>query len=440
MTVTVERDATTGDRPHIAYIVRSFPRLSQTHILNEVLGLERLGHDISIFGMTRSGESLVQDGVAHIKRPPEFLDAALQRPVWALARDHLLVLATHPARYAGTIGFLSRRPYLTAGYTTTTRMKAFGQAVYLAADLQRRSRDGRRHIDHIHSHFAHDPTLIALLVKRLTGMSYSFTAHARDMLQIPASSLAERVDQATAVVTICQANVDYIDRVAPQRDDGKIRLIHTGIDVEAWRPPTSPRLPSTAPLIVVVSRLVEKKGLLDLVHALALVKARGKRFRCAVYGEGPLLPELRSARDALGLTEEVGLAGPATQTELRDVLRRADIFALTPFVTADGDREGLPSSVLEAMASGLPVVATAVAGIPEAIDHGRTGLLAAPRDIEDIAGHLESLVEDPALRRRLGAGAREAIERHWSAGAVARELSSVFGAGQAPVRRRQRRT
>jgi glycosyltransferase involved in cell wall biosynthesis len=412
-------------RPRLAYIVRSYPRLSQTHILNEILGLERLGHDISIFGMTRSGEKLEQDGVARVRARASFLEDSSARGLAAALRNHVRVFSRHPVRYAATAAFLARRRDLTAGYTTTTRAAAFGQAVYLAAEIGQRSSDEGDGIDHVHSHFAHDPTLLALLVGRLTGIPYSFTAHARDMYQIPPSSLAERIARASAVVTICQANVDYLGRVAPHEDAAKLHLVRTGIDVDAWRPADEPATRS-APVIVVVSRLVPKKGLLDLVAALEVVKADGRDFRCVIYGEGPLRPRLEAALTERGLTEEVELAGPATQEELRSVLRSADIFALTPFVTDDGDREGLPSSMLEAMACGLPVVGTAVAGIPEAVTHGETGLLAQPRDHKEIAAHIESLVHDPGLRKRLGANARAAIERGWDARAVAQQLASVF--------------
>lgn len=411
---------------HVAYIVRSFPRLSQTHILNEVLGLERLGHTIQIFGMARSGETLLQEGVASLRNRAEYLDGALQRSLGAVVLEHVEIARKAPVRYVATMMFLSRRRDLTAGYTTTTRFRSFMQAVHLAARISRRARADEDGFDHVHCHFAHDPTLIALLLKKLTGMPYSFTAHARDMYQIPPSSLAARIEHASAVVSICQVNIDYMRQVAPDATNGKFRVVHTGIDVDAWRPPDEDRVSRAIPVIVVVSRLVAKKGMLDLVAALGLVKDRGRAFRCVIYGDGPMREELATAISRLSLTGDVELAGACTQARLRGVLQEADVFALTPFVTDDGDREGLPSVILEAMACGLPVVSTAVAGIPEAVLDGETGLLAQPHDVEGIATHLESLLGDDALRRRLGANARAAIVTQWSAGSVARELASVF--------------
>jgi glycosyltransferase involved in cell wall biosynthesis len=443
--VTGDGDATTSRPLRIAYILRSYPRLSQTHILNEILGLERLGHGIRIFGMTPAREEVRHEGVAQVRARAEFLDAALRRSRWALLRDHLKVAATHPIRYARTAAYLARRPYHTAGYTTTSRYPCFAQAVYLAAHLNPREGEAGG-VDHIHSHFAHDPTLVALLVSMLSGMTFSFTAHARDMLQIPQEALAERISHARAVVTICQANVDYLREVAPTGHGAKVRLVHTGIDVDAFSPARELRAASEVggaasagtqvggaasagprvPRIVVVSRLVAKKGLLDLLEALGLVRAGGGAFECEILGDGPLREEISGAISRLSLEDSVELAGPATLAQVRLALQRADLYALTPFVTDDGDREGLPSSVLEAMACGVPVVSTRTAGIPEAVIHGDTGLLAEPRDVAGIAAQLITLLEDPELRRRMGASARARIVEQWGAESVARQLAAVF--------------
>jgi glycosyltransferase involved in cell wall biosynthesis len=416
-------------RPRIAYVVRSFPRLSQTHILNEIRRLEQLGHEIQIFGMVPSGEKVVQKELADVKSSTEFLDDSLRRPLTVVARNHFDVFRHHPIRYAGTAWYLLRRRNLTAGYTTTTRLACFKQAVYLAGRLQDGDAEDGGGVDHVHSHFAHDPTLIALLVSRLTGIPFSFTAHARDMYQIPRSSLAQRIEQSSAVVTICQANIDYMKQVVPEAKD-KFRLIHTGIDTHAFRPSIRARQPGGPPLIVSVSRLVAKKGLLDLLGALKVVKTHGRRFRCVIYGDGPMHEELVSGISELGLEDEVELAGATTLAKLRGVLPLADIFALTPFVTNDGDREGIPSSILEAMACGLAVVTTPVGGISEAVDDGVTGLVAEPHDVDGIARRIESLLDDDTFRLRLGANAREAIVRELGAEVVASQLAAVFGAAR----------
>jgi glycosyltransferase involved in cell wall biosynthesis len=298
--------------------------------------------------------------------------------------------------------------------------------VYLARALRRDRGDAAVPITHAHAHFAHDPTLIALLLKKLTDLPYSFTAHARDLYQTPPHALAERVDEASAVVTICRANVDYMRAVVPALEPEKVRLIHCGVDLQAFRPPDDQAPSIPVPLILSVGRLVEKKGFSDLLAACRQLKDAGRAFHCDIYGDGPLRVELEGEVEKLGLGNEVTLAGACTQKELRRAFRRAALFALTPCVTDDGDRDGIPVAILEAMACGLPVVTTTVAGIPEAVIHGQTGLLAEPHDVPSIAEHLAALLADEPRRRRLGLQARRTVADLFDAAVVARQLAAVF--------------
>jgi glycosyltransferase involved in cell wall biosynthesis len=409
----------------VVYILRSYPRLSQTFILNEVVALERLGLKLQIFAITNPHEPLVQDAVAQVQAPTQYLETALRRSWATILVEHLLVAASAPARYLRTLAFVLRRRDLAAGYATASRFATFIEAVYLTRTLGREGRNGADAPTRIHSHFAHDPTLIALLVKRLTGLPYSFTAHARDIYQVPRSALAERIREASAVVTCCQANLDYLGRLAPAERRRKLRVVHYGLDLEAFHPAQPAQ--TGVPLVVSVGRLVEKKGFGDLVEACRLLKDRGLRFRCLIYGEGPLHEKLVEAVTRLGLTGDVTFAGARTQRELHAALEQAHVFALTPCVTDDGDRDGMPNVLLEAMACGLPVVTTAVAGIPELIINDQNGLLAEPHDVPAIAEHLAALLADPRLRARLGSRARREIVANFNRETNARQLATVLG-------------
>ena len=420
---------------HIGYIIRSYPRLSQTFILHEIMALEQLGIELQLFPITDPREPVVQPQVAQVRAPVVYLDAAVQRGRAAILAEHLLAALAAPVRYVKTLGYVLRNKQLDEGYTAASRWECFVEAVYLARLLQRARRRGHP-IDHLHAHFAHDPTLIALLVHKLTGISYSFTAHARDLFQIPRPSLTERIAAATAAVTCCAANLGYLTESAPTQMRGKIRLIHHGVDLHGFQPasekqePRSESRPSTdgsPPLILSVGRLVEKKGFPDLLLALARLKERGYRFRCAIYGDGPLHGELAAQIVRLGLDDEVTLAGECAQRELIPVFQRANIFALAPFVTEDGDRDGVPNVLVEAMACGLPVVATAVAGIPELVAHERNGLLVPPQNPEALAGALAALLDDAAKREQYGAMARYTVVESFDLRAAARELAALFG-------------
>jgi glycosyltransferase involved in cell wall biosynthesis len=203
-------------------------------------------------------------------------------------------------------------------------------------------------------------------------------------------------------------------------------LVHHGVDVAAFQPaaraPSAPRVP----VVVSVGRLVEKKGHFDLLHACRSVRDRGVEFICRIYGDGPLRASLVSEAAALGLSDQVSFVGSCTQREIASALPCADLFALTPIVTDEGDRDGIPNVILEAMACGVPVVATCAGGIPEAVIDGETGMLAPPGAVPAIADAMTQLLTDADLRRRLGRAARESAVHDFDSNANARRLARVL--------------
>lgn len=413
----------------VAYVVRSWPRLSQTFVLNEALAVERLGTELEIFSMVRSGEALVQRQVSTLAAPVRYLDEAAERPWSVRAGEHLALARARPLHHLATAATAAARPGLAAGYSTSSSLGCFAAAVVVAAALREKERKGEA-VGHFHAHFAHDPALVALLVHRLTGIPFSFTAHARDLYGVPAPALVARAREASAVVTCAAANVEYLRSVLPDSLHARVMLVRHGVDLEVFAPPEAPPA-NPVPRIVSIGRLVEKKGFADLLAALARAKAAGGAFRCDVYGEGPLQAGLERHRQELGLSGEVNFAGARGQHELVAELRSADLFALTPFVAADGDRDGVPNVVGEAMACGLPVVSTAVGGIPELVRHEVNGLLAPPRDVAATAANLLRLLQEPDTRARLGRVARSTVEAEFDLRSAAGRLVTVF-AGEGP--------
>src|SRR5690242_6173948 len=214
----------------IGYILRSYPRLSQTFIVNEILALEQLGANLCLFAITNPHEPVVQAQVAQVRAPVEYLEQAAKGERAAALAGHAWAKQHAPARYAEICSYVEQRADLDDGYTSASRHECLDYAVHLAELLDHERRAGRP-IEHLHAHFAHDPTLIALLVHMLTGISFSFTAHARDLFQIPQPALTERIAAASAVITCCAANLDYLNESAAAPDRGKIRLIHHGVDL-----------------------------------------------------------------------------------------------------------------------------------------------------------------------------------------------------------------
>ena len=409
----------------IAYILRSYPRLSQTFIVNEILALEQLGLNLHLFAITNPHEPIVQAQVAQVRAPVEYLEESANRERSAVLVEHAWAEQQAPESYAEARSYVEQRDDLDDGYTNASRFECFDYAVHLAGLLERERRAGRP-IDHLHAHFAHDPTLIALLVHMLTGVSFSFTAHARDLVQIPPRALIERIAQATIMLTCSGTNTDYVNDVVPEPLRAKVRLIYHGVNLDGFQPGVETQNLASLPLILSVGRLVEKKGFPDLIAACARLKQAGRRFLCAIYGEGPLHGQLSALIERLDLADCVTLAGERGQAELIPIFQRAAIFALAPFVTEDNDRDGIPNVLVEAMACGLPVVSTAVAGIPELVRHGENGLMVSPRDVPALAGALAALLDDQPGRERMGASARATVVAHFDLRAAARQIAALF--------------
>jgi glycosyltransferase involved in cell wall biosynthesis len=402
----------------VIYLTRSWPRLSQTFIVNEVLALERLGVHLDIFAMEPSGEDLRQPQVDHVRAVVTYLDRASR------LRDHVTVAARAPRRYLSAAAFALRNPDLASGYATATAGECFRYAVHVAAHVRRLRRNDTE-VSHVHAHFAHDPALVALLVHRLTALPYSVTAHARDLYQIPQRSLRVRAAGATDVLTCCLANLDYLDAELDPPSAAKARVIHHGVDLHQFAPGVLGR--SSGPVEVIsVGRMVEKKGFPDLLRACAQV-AHDHPFTLTLYGDGPLRAELELLRAELGLQDIVVFAGEHDSRVIVEAMQRADVFAITPFVTPDGDRDGVPNVIVEALASGLPVVSTDVGGVAEAVRHGHNGYLASAHDVDAVASYLRELVTDPTLRARMGSAARATAEESFNVDRAARELVGVFG-------------
>lgn len=395
----------------VVYVVRSWPRLSQTFIVNEVRALERRGVPLDIVSLVRSGETVVQPQVADVRAPISYLDEPERR-----ARLHRSVFAAAPGRYLAALALVLRRPGLAAGYGECSALECFNHAVWVAAHIR------MTRATHVHAHFAHDPALVGMLAAGLAGVPFSFTGHARDLYQIPAGSLAARAERATALVTCCEANVSFIRETVPGGASLPVQVIHHGVDLDRFTP-SAGHVEDGVPALVSVGRFVEKKGFDDLLRALARVDAP---FSLRIYGDGPLHDELVRLRDELGLAGRVDFMGGRDSDEIVAALAGADAFVLTPTTTEDGDRDGIPNVLVEAMACGLPVVTTTAGGITELVEHGVNGLLCDPENVAAIAGSIGKVLADPELRHRLGAAGRRAVEADYDVNVAAARLDAIY--------------
>jgi glycosyltransferase involved in cell wall biosynthesis len=221
--------------------------------------------------------------------------------------------------------------------------------------------------------------------------------------------------------------VDYLNQIAPSQQ-AKFSLIYHGVNLEEFQPlsNTEAGAASTRPLILSVGRLVEKKGFQDLLQALLLVKEKGEKFQCAIYGDGPLCKELREWIVEHKMADEVVLMGDRTQQELISVFQNASLFVLTPVQTGDGDRDGIPNVIVEAMAVGLPVVTTAVSGIPELVENKQNGLLYQSHDVQGISSGIIELLRDTQKRSRLGRAGSKKVMEQFDIKQAAKRLKTLY--------------
>jgi glycosyltransferase involved in cell wall biosynthesis len=412
----------------IGYLLRSYPRLSQTFVLNEILALERTGVSLQIFALTNPHEKVVQMQVDQVQAPVHYLEESIQpRRIGNRLKEHLQVAGLHFRRYIRSLFYVAAHPKIDQGYTASSRWECFLQAVHLVYVLHLQERETRKRLDHLHAHFAHDPTLIAYLVHLITGIPFSFTAHARDLYQVPEDVLTDRIRHSSAVVTCCRANMEYLKQIAPSQQS-KFSLVYHGVNLKDFHPAQNADAASSAeiPIILSVGRLVEKKGFQDLLQALLIVKESGQRFRCTIYGDGPLGEQLEKWIEEHDMCGDVTLMGDRTQKELISIFQSATLFVLTPVQTEDGDRDGIPNVLVEAMAVGLPVITTAVSGIPELVDNNQNGLLYHPHDVDGISSGILELLSNPEKRKLLGDVASQKVKDQFDVAQAAKRLKTLF--------------
>lgn len=401
----------------VAYLLKRFPRLSETFILHEILELERQGVGLRLYSILDSKEKIVHADVGRVRASVAYLPSGKQ--AWReVPKAHLALLKRHPRRYLGTIGYILRhRPHRTT-------IKHFLRAGWLAHDLESAG------VSHLHAHFAHGPASVARFVSRLTGLPYSFTAHAKDIYTSPPALLASKMDAASFVVTCTEYNAQYLAGLVAPTTAGRIHRIYHGLDLRKFAAAAHGSHPACdMPTILTVGRLVEKKGFPYLIEAMAHLRQRGYQARLQIVGDGDLRRALVQQIEAAGLQDRVSLLGPRAQEDLLELYRSATVFALPCVVTDSGDRDGIPNVLVEAMRLGLPVVSTRVSGIPELIIEGDTGLLVPPRDTHALTDALARLLDDPYLRGRLAAGAaRHVLHQFDLVGNAARLRALLDGA------------
>ena len=380
----------------IAYILKMYPRFSETFIVNEILELERRGLDIRIYSLRKPDDGRFHAALARVKANVVYVPQYPEMEPQRIETAHQIVRDTYPDQYAAVYEYS-----LAKGHTYA--IKRFLQAGYVAGHLLQHP------VDAMHAHFASSATRVANLVQRLIGLPYSFTAHAKDIFheEVNHESLKNKIREARFVVTVSDFNQMYLQDIM-ENEPADIRRLYNGIDLTRFRP--NPEISKRPELIVSVGRLVEKKGFDVLIRACRHLENWEIPFQCEIIGKGNLNKPLQGLIAQLDLQDSVQLVGPRSQDEVLEAYQEASLFALPCVIGEDGNRDGLPTVLLEAMATALPVVSTSLTGVPEIIDHEQNGLLIPPNDDEALARALAELLTNQQQRLAFGNAARAKVE------------------------------
>jgi glycosyltransferase involved in cell wall biosynthesis len=403
----------------VVFVLKGYPRLSETFIAQEILALERRGLDIVIVSLRRPTERLAHPIHDEIKAPviylPEYLHQEPGR-LWRAWRRVRRGAAFRAARAAWWRD-LGRD-------ATRNRVRRFGQALVLAAELPAGA-------TRLHAHFLHTPASVARYTALLTALPWSCSAHAKDIWTSPDWEKAEKLASCAWLVTCTGSGARHLEALAPP---DTVELIYHGLDLERFAAPHAPRPDrdggdATDPVrILSVGRAVEKKGYDDLIEALAGLPAT-LHWRLEHVGGGPLLELLQRRAARAGIADRVAWLGAQSQDAVLERYRAADLFVLASRVAEDGDRDGLPNVLLEAQSQALACVTTSASAAPELIEDGVNGCLVAPGDSAALSQALATLAADPGRRRRLGEAGLAKVRARFDMAPGADRLAARFGLG-----------
>ncbi len=387
-----------------AYLFERFPSFGQTFCYREVAELSRQGITPPIFSIRNPKDEPAQDWDARVIQRVHYLpeEKELLEDVRRACKKGKLT-----AEIIDALDEWGRRTDFLRLY----------QAVYVGLRLQEMG------ISHVHAHFTGMAARTAFWVHRFFPVTFSFTAHANDIFA-PRNfeiGLDKLVDTARAIVTVSDFAKKFLQERFPERAD-RMRRIYNGLNLaEFGRADFS----SSPPLILAVGRLIAKKGFADLICACGLIAERGKSFRCEIIGEGPLENELRGQIERLNLQNRVALSGAKPQGEIRQRLAAANVFVLPSIIDPEGGMDNLPTVIMEAMATALPVVSTNIGGIPEMVIENETGFLLEPADASALADAIAKVIDDRLLAQRLGHAGYQRAHELFSIEKNVRELSAL---------------
>ncbi|MGB0383529.1 MAG: glycosyltransferase family 4 protein [Ardenticatenaceae bacterium] len=398
----------------IAYIMSRFPKLSETFILREMSELERQGEQVALYPLIVQREAIVHtEAKAWIGRMQKL---PFMSP--AIFATNSRALIQQPCTYCSSLAktFWENR---TFPKFLTRAMLLFPKAIRLARLMQQ---DG---IAHIHAHYATHPAFVAWLINQMTGITFSLTAHAHDIF-VRQEMLATKLRAASFIVAISEYNRDFLARTIGEWVRKKTIVVHCGIRPNRFSADSMPSQRRTRFEIISIGSLQPYKGFPYLIQACDLLRQKGVPFRCRIIGGGEERPGLERMIASSQLNEQVELLGAQPQDEVVRLLRTADCYVQPSIITSEGKMEGIPVALMEALACGLPVVATNISGIPELVRPDETGVLVPPAEASALADGLATIYDNPEQARRLAQNGQRLVQQEYNLRTNTEHLLRLF--------------
>lgn len=406
----------------VAYFLQRFPAITRTFIAREADWIREHDVDITIFSLLQPTDKVVH------KQSKKLLPLVIQSPYLSIKiiRANVYFLRTVPVRYIQALCAVIWQTY----HEPDTLLKAitlFPKSVYFA----RKVKDGN--YDHIHTHFVYIGAIAADVASTLTGVSHSVRPHAFGLFERNQKSARKSLERANKIITISTYHKQYIAELCPDVDAEHIHAVYCGLETSQTSSKIAEQRTQT-PQILSIGRAIEKKGHEYLAEACATLAERGVNFHCTmVVGDDAGSKKLQELVNKLGCENQITLLGDQSQAEIMWLYNRSDIFALACVVAKSGDRDGIPSVLIEAMACGLPVATTNVAGIPDLVENEVNGLMVDERNSQQMADALERLIHDEHLCERFGRRGRERVLEKFEIRHVTKQLADLFRASIATV-------
>jgi glycosyltransferase involved in cell wall biosynthesis len=393
-----------------------FPAITETFILREMIEMERQGQTVRLVPMLKDSPPVLHEAA----KPwvPRALFTWYVSP--AIVAANLRTLVRRPLKYVSLLARLIAGTILSPKMFVRT-VAVFPKSIYLAEQLQK---EGLRHL---HAHYATHPSTMTLIISELTDITFSFTVHAHD-IQLDQSLLRWKMRETRFVRSISDFNKRFLEKLYPEESRGKISVIHVGIEPEMYET-TGARItpePNAIPRLLCVAAHRPYKGIAYLIEACRILRDQGVRFQCDVVGQGPDTALLQAMVDEKGVGDVFRLVGPRAQEEVTKMMAEATLFVLASIVAPDGQMEGIPVALMEAMATGRAVVSTSISGIPELVENGVHGLLVPHSDSIALAEAIKSLLNDPQRAREMGIRGQQKIRAEFVLSDCVRRLLELI--------------